>query len=266
MGLLSRASTLDEKEITKKLAFTDFIIKHSLKACAMLVQDDVHYLINQSIGFDALSHIKSFSTSDFWNGIFKDSHKIHNFSGSELSPLLQLFSDSLKEQLKELYLYKNSNSDILLSFEEITSDMAKDFENIAVQTHSINIRELNPNIAEGSVLSEFIINCSEAIDSLILSELSSDKEHKAEFQKSIMNEIYNRFSCIYNYPDSTVISDETSLKTIFITDKTYSVDLLTNHIILNLREVLANHAELIEVEYCGKADSCEQIENFLQAE
>ena len=75
----------------------------------------------QSIGFDALSHIKSFSTSDFWNGIFKDSHKIHNFSGSELSPLLQLFSDSLKEQLKELYLYKNSNSDILLSFEEITS-------------------------------------------------------------------------------------------------------------------------------------------------
>ena len=55
-------------------------------------------------------------------------------------------------------------------------------------------------------------------------------------------------------------------KNVFITGKAYSVELITNHFIFNLRDLLGNNAELIRVDFCGAATSCEQIQNFLQAE
>ena len=247
MGLLSRASTLDETEIKQGLAFSDFILKYSLKSSAMLEQNDMYYIITQSIDFDAYSIISSNSTCDFWNGICKENKKIYKFSGNEVSPLLQLFSSNMKEKIEEVYIYRNSDSKILLSLNEISESATQDFENITSDIHSINI-------------------FSEAIESFLQSELKTNNSIFEKAKLAIFNEIYNRFVCFYNLPDATVKADKLLIKTVFITGKAYSVELITNHFIFNLRDLLGNNAELIRVDFCGAATSCEQIQNFLQAE
>ena len=71
MGLLSRASTMDNKPLPV-LAFSDFINKYSLKTCALLEPEGADYIVTDSIGFDAYSIITSKSTIDFWEGICKE--------------------------------------------------------------------------------------------------------------------------------------------------------------------------------------------------
>ena len=266
MGLLSRASTLDENEIKQGLAFSDFILKYSLKSSAILEKNDMYYIITQSIGFDAYSILSSNSTCDFWNGIIKENQKIYKFTGNDVSPLLQLFSSNMKEEIKEVYIYRNSNSKILLSFNEISEMAGKDFENITSDAHEINIFSLNPQIKENSAVIKLMIDFSEAIESFLQSEIKNNDSLFEKAQSSIYNEIYNRFVCFYNFPDATVKAGKSLIKTVFITGKAYSVELITNHFIFNLRELLGNNAELIRVDYCGAATSCEQIQNFLQAE
>ena len=266
MGLLSRASNLDESEIIPGLAFSDFILKYSLKACAMLEQNNAEYCIKQSIGFDALSILSSVSTADFWNGICPVSKHIYRFSGNETTPLLQLFSVYLKDEVKEVYIYKNNNSNILLSFSEITPEAAEAFENINDEYHSVDVMALNPQIKENSCVLKFMLEFAEATESFLASELKSGNAHNEYIEKSIMNEIYNRFISYYNTPDSSVKDKNNIIKTIFITGKAYSVELITNHLIINLKEVLGDYAELIKVNYCGSAESCNQVQNFLRAE
>ncbi len=266
MGLLSRASTLDENENKQGLAFSDFILKYSLKSSAMLEHNGMDYIITQSIDFDAYSIISSNSTCDFWNGICKENNKIYKFTGTEISPLLQLFSLNMKEEIKEISIYRNSASNILLSFNEITKSAAEDFENISSDPRAVNIYSLNPQIKENTVVIKLMIDFSEAIESFLQSEIKTDDSLFEKAQTSIFNEIYNRFVCFYNLPDATVKSGKNLLKTVFITGKAYSIELITNHFIFNLRDLLGNNAELIRVDYCGAATSCDQIQNFLQAE
>ena len=266
MGLLSRASNLDEIEIKQGLAFSDFVTRYSLKKCAVLELHDSHYCISSSVGFDALSILCSNSTSDFWDGICKNQKEIYRFEGNELSPLIQLFSDKLKDELKVIFVYKNCSSKILLSLNQISEECAEAFEEINNELHSTNVMSLNPYIKENSVVLKFSLDFSEAIEIFLTSEIKDNSSLSELYGNAILNEIYNRFVCFYNCPDATVKNGKYLLKTIFITGKAYSVELITNHIILNFMEVLGNYAELVQVDYCETATSCEQIQNFLQAE
>ena len=266
MGLLSRASNLDETESKSGLAFSDFITKYSLKNCAVLEQNNSDYLITHSIGFDSHSILNATSTCDFWNGICKQSGKIYNFSGDEISPFLQLFSEKLKYEIKTIFVYKNSASKILLSSNEILQNAANDFEKLSDLRHSINILNLNSQIKEKSLVLKFSLDFNEAIESFLSTEAKNLTASYKLYSRAIMDEVYNRFVCFYNTLDSSALTENNLLKTVFVVDKAFSTELIINHLILNLREVIDNFAELIQFENCGTADSCEQIQNFLQAE
>ena len=109
------------------------------------------------------------------------------------------------------------------------------------------------------------VDYSEAVESFISSKIKADEKMKSFIQSALSNEIYNRFICYYNSPDSTVYSDKNSIKTVIISDKTYSVELITNHLILNLKEVLEKSAELIQIDFSGTAESCAETQEFLQS-
>jgi hypothetical protein len=265
MGLLSRANTLDEKKSNPGLSFSDFIHKHSLKICALLEKKDNDYFVVNSIGFDAASIFSAVATSDFWDGICSNSGKIYSFKDSEKTKLLQLFSLNLKENISELSVYKNSSSKILLCAGTIDNQISSDFENIANQLHENDIYKLNPLIKEGSVVLFFKIDFSMAIKAFYDSEKNPNIPFEF-FQKTIMNELYNRFCCRYNIADTALIINSDSIKTVFITNKEYSVELITHHIKINLKEVLSNYAEDILICFSGTADSCDKIKSFLQAE
>ena len=175
MGLLSRANTLDEMKSNPGLAFSDFIIKHSLKTCALLEKKDSNYQVVNSIGFDAESILSATSTCDFWDGICKNSGQIYSFSDSGKTQLLQLFSFNLKDNLQELSVYKNSSSKILLSSGKITEAAAKDFESINNNKHKNNILNLNPLIKENSVVLLLKIDFIFCLVSLLLSPSFSNK-------------------------------------------------------------------------------------------
>ena len=265
MGLLSRASTLDKTENFQGLAFSDFINKHSLKTCALLEKNEADYFVKNSIGFDAESIISAVSTSDFWEGICPQAKKIYSFTNQEeIKPLLQLFSLNLKENLKNLFVYKNEKSQILISTENIAEETACDAEIIDDKNHECNISSLNPFIKDDSVVLKLNIDYSEAVESYIKAKCKNvnlqDFVHIA-----LSNEIYNRFICYYNSPDSTVKSGTDSLKTVIIADKTYSIELITNHLILNLKEVIEHYAELIQIDFSGTAESCAETQDFLKS-
>ena len=265
MGLLSRANNLDEIKSNPGISFSDFIIKHSLKTCALLEKKDSDYKVSDSIGFDAESILSATSTSDFWDGICKSSSQIYTFSNSDNRQLLQLFSFNMKDNLKDLSVYKNSAGKIIICAGSLSQAAAKDFESINTQRHNNNILNLNPLIKENTVVLLLKIDFSEAIKSFYISE--KDKITDLEFfTKTLMNELYNRFTCRYNIPDTTLQINPFVLKSVFITDKEYSLELISHHIILNLKEVLNNHTDYIQICFAGTADSCDKIQSFLQAE
>ena len=112
---------------------------------------------------------------------------------------------------------------------------------------------------------KFNIDYSEAVESFITAKMKSDIKNKSYIQSALLNEIYNRFICYYNSPDSTVLSGINTLKTVIITDKTYSIELIANHLILNIKDLLEHYAELIIIDFSGTAESCAETQAFLQS-
>lgn len=265
MGLLSRANTLDEIKSNPGLAFTDFINKYSLKTCALLEKKQADYVVTNSIGFDADSILSATSTVDFWDGICPNAGQIYSFKDSDKTKLLQLFSFNLKDNLHELSVYKNKASQILLCSGAITSLTTNDFETISSSQHENVVLNLNPLIKENTVVILLKIDFSEAIKGYYSGEQNKIQDFEA-FSKALMNELYNRFCCKYNISDTTRQINEYSIKTVIITNKEYSVELITHHIMLNLKEVLKDNAEFIQICFSGTADSCDKIQSFLQAE
>ena len=264
MGLLSRASNLDEK--IPDLAFTDFILKHSLKFCALLEADNSNYYVSSSVGFDVNSIFTSISTVDFWKGICKETSKIYIYEGSELNPLLQLFSFYLKDNIKKLFVYKNSASRILICQDQLTKEITDDFENINSGRHNPDFLQLNPLIKENSTVLLLKLDFNNSIDNFINSEIKDKIIETESFKNACLNEIYNRFTCFYNSPDATVLFDNNILKTIIVADKAYSMELIKNHLLLNLKDILKESTKLVQIESAGTAASCDKVRSFLQAE
>ena len=265
MGLLSRASTLDENVKPKGLAFSDFINKYSFKICALLDKNAADYFVMDSIGFDARSVLSAISTADFWQGICPQAQKIYYFSGLKKSPLMQLLSANLKESILDISVYKNSASQIFFCQGQLSEEAARDFDNILCQPHKTDIFELNPLIKKSSVVLLLKLNFSQALDSFLSSEYKN-KEHYQLIKEAITKEFYNRFPCRYNLPDASCMNGPFGLKTVFVSGKAYSIELITSHMILNLKEVLENYAEQVQITFAGTADSCEKVKSFLQAE
>ena len=266
MGLLSRANTLDKTEKNPGLAFYDFIKKHSIKKCALLEKNASNYIVKNSIGFDAQNILSATSTIDFWAGICKESGKIYTYSNEDKGPLLQLFSFNLKDTIQEVYVYKNSSLQILLSLEKLSDSAVKDFETISNLESKNNVQNLNPLIKEGSVILLFKIDISKAAQTFYSSKSTNTTLDFDLFSKALINEIYNRFISYYNISDSTIKENTYSLKTLFITEKTFSEELIINHIKLNLKEVLENYTDSLQITFAGSANSCEEIQSFFQAE
>ena len=264
MGLLSRASILDEEKLPG-LAFSDFINKHSLKICALLEKNASNYVVSNSVDFDAASILTATSTIDFWKGICKEVGEIYYFAGLDKSPLLQLFSFNLKDNISDISVYQNSHSQILLCEGKLSQAAVQDFENISSCPRENNFLELNPLIKKNSVVLLLNLDFAKAIEAFLSSENLNPQLNDA-LKKAILNEFYNRFTCRYNLPDATVMVNDSGLKTVFVSGKAYSFELIKNHILLNLKEVLEDFAKETVIDFSGTADSCDKVKSFLQAE
>lgn len=269
MGLLSIASHLDDKP-KQGLAFSDFILKYKYNCCAILQKTENIFSVINSIGFDGKSIISSISTPDFWQGICTKKNIIYNFStkNNTITPLLQLFSLQMKESISEISVMQNNDERIILVCNSaLTEEAVKDFPaSSGLCKHKCNPEVLNKYIKEASVLLKFQINLNEAVESFVLSNYKGSSSIKNILETAIVSEFYNKFLTIFNQKDASANPEPGIINSVFITDKTYSTELIVNHLILNFRDTIEDSAELAEIQYLGKIENYKDITEFLQAE
>ncbi|MCR4579660.1 MAG: hypothetical protein K5681_04855 [Treponema sp.] len=264
MGLLSKAGHL---ETNKGLAFSEFINKYNFKICALFEKKDNFFLIKNSIGFDGASILSSYSTVDFWNGICDTVEELNIFTDDNgtLSPLLQLFSFSQKDDIESVAVYKPSNSKIFISCnQKFPKECIHDLCNLDENKKIINLESLNRLITRESKVIEMEVDFEEAVESFLQAQVK-DKTKAATFIDSIYNEISNRFLCYFSKNVSVRINQHSS-RAIFVVSRDLTQEHLINHIILNLSGVIGNYSEIINFNVSGIANSIPEIKEFLQVE
>lgn len=259
MGLLLKASELD---LSKKLAFTDFINSFDLKLCAIFTKKDNIFFIQNSVGFDGISIISSISTLDFWNGICPVLNKTYDFSRSQknISPLLQFFSFSLTDNINSISIIKITDDSIfMLCNKQISQEMKNQLFYLSDFQQKINFENLLNIQLKNLVAFNYEIDLSESLNSFL--QINNCKNNF--FFNSIMNEIFNRFFCFYSKGLSVKIN-ENKINVVFLAKDNFSQELVLNHLIFELKQVLDDCSQIIDFSFCKKAKSIIEIKNFLQ--
>lgn len=275
MGLLSKAETIDfaelnsakQNSIIKKISFSEFICKNKITSCALFENIDDKYFITNSVGFDANTIISSESTKDFWNGLCSE-NSVKNFSKKEntISPLLQFFSFTMSENLESISVFKTANKVLIVCNKEITAEMKNQFLQIENNFSKPECENLSSLINSKSKCLNCTINFEEAIDSFLSSNVK-DKNVSAIFKKSLFNEFANRIIGYTNIDAVKVFEDDSyKVKAIFVTKNDTPFQLLMTHLIMNLREVIGDFSDLLEIFSEENCQTFMQLKNFLQEE
>ena len=266
MGLLSKAANVGSQ---KKLSFAEFFFSHKIKTAAVFQKKENEYFITNSIGFDGLSIISSKSTQDFWNGIYKESNGVKKFSSKDgsISPLLQFFSFSMTENLSELSLYKFSEDKIfLLCNEEITDSIKKDLKSIDRFFSVPKCENLNSFIKQETKCVSCTIDFEEAIESFFKLNLK-DKSNTEIYKNAVFNEMANRIISFTNIDACRILNEKKSnskIKAVFITNENTPFSLIMVQLIMNLRFVLMECAELTEILQEDECKTFLQLKSFLE--
>ncbi|MCR5187386.1 MAG: hypothetical protein K6C97_00515 [Treponema sp.] len=263
MGLLTKANLID---LNQRLAFSDFILKYKIKTFAIFTKKDNSFFVSNSLGLDGKSILESISTEDFWKGSCKNLNTVYNFNNSQKdNPLLQFFSFKIIDDIKSVSVVRKEDSIFLLGNQEITNDILADYSNLDFNTPLLDITKLNHLINHNSIFYKLEIDFDEAIQTYIYTKLNN-KEYADDFSLSLFNELSNRIIFAYNSPDTSVKAFDNKIKSVFISNQPISKELLTNHLILNYTSVIDNAAEVINIEYCGMAETFNEIKDFLKVE
>jgi len=251
MGLLSKASSLD---FSTKLAFTDFIKTHKIKACAVYEIKNDYFYISNSIGFDSFSILASKSTKDFWTGICPEINKKYFFQkeSENYSSLLQFFSFTMQETLESIVVYRTEDKLFVLLNQELYQEIITDFTQIDFSYVPVfNISELNLNSLTAY---KYEISINQAVDS-----------YEEEFQPSLINEISNRILCNYSANTAVIVSSN-KIHLFYLTEEDFDDRTFPQHLKLNLSEAIDNNSNKISVIFNGSTSDINEIELFMKAE
>lgn len=254
MGLLSKASGLDFSE---KLVFTDFLIKHNIKTCAIYESSNNIFFIKNSIGFDASSILSSDSTFDFWNGVCSRKNFVYKFQKEDnsINCMLQFFSYGMNEELEYISLYRPSDDKILLLVnKEITTDIISDFYKLTDQKIDyVNISNLNLQDSESAYKYEISLN--EAVSA-----------YNFEEQDSIKNEIYNRIKISLFDKNHSIRLNENKIRLFFLAPKDFNGDSFAPHLKCIISEIIDSNSNKLNISFAGASDNLQEIQLFMKVE
>lgn len=274
MGLLNRANDLltnetlynskndDTVNENKSFAFSDFLQKYNIFSFAICQLVDNYFLIKDSLGFDGktISHFKiSYAECD---SLFNANNTFSTINIADYPFLNVLFSEDVKKKNKTFSFCKISSNFLMICNSEISADLLSDFLTTD-NKQNIDFERINQNILQNNNCMTVQINFQEAIETFFCS--SSDKQiTKQQFSSSIFTEICNRFLYWYDNKDFCKQFDDYTLKLVFFTKETIPSELLINHIIYNLKDVLENSAEIIDIQI-NYTNNLLEIQDFFKA-
>lgn len=207
-GLLARMEKLQQ---ASKLYFFDFIKQNNIPKCAVFEQSGNNYIIIKSFGLDYESLKNSKSTVDFWNGAIPQSNMwISSFSlDKSINTLLQLFSQDIKDTIKEINAFKANNS-ILLILKEKDQEMelesiSSDFLNLdkSLKTVSISDKTISDYNKQ-----KVCLDLRDSISSL-LETLSPEETLIDSIETNLENALIYKIKEIFPYYSDIIVSDKT---------------------------------------------------------
>lgn len=271
MGLLSKAENIEAaefkpSELNSAVSFSEFICNNEIRTCALFEFINNKFYITNSIGFDANSIISSVSTKDFWDGLCKE-NSVKEFSKKDnsISPLLQFFSFNMTEKLENINVLKLENRILILCNKKIDQTISNQFALINKNFSEPESSKLNSKINSKTKCINCTINFDEALDSFITTNIKEKSEIQV-FKESLFNELANR---IIGYTDINAVkvfskNEVKKLKAIFLAKQNTQFQLLMTHLIINLREVIGDCAELLEISSEENCETFLQLKKFLQ--
>lgn len=263
-GLLKKANLLTQE---KGLAFSDFLKKYNDSVFAIFSKIDNFYFITNSIGFDGLSILSSYSTKDFWNGLIPNKNKIYNFDDDEnsLNKLLQFFSFEMKDKISSISVYSTDTKIFMLCNIPLTNEFIHDISFIN-DDNSFDISNINNSFVSEYEVNKYSIDYSEAVESYAMQKTENKPDLCEHLKNALFNEISNRLVLFFNSPNYSARVNETINNFIIFSKNKYEDNLLLNHIILNLKDVIEDCSQLITLSYCGKAETYSEIQEFFKVE
>lgn len=226
-----------KKKIVDYHSFSD---RAALKQSAVLVPFGKRFFMRYEHGFDAASILKSISTVDFWNGTVPQHQEWHTFSGDELEPFYQLFSDDVVQNLTHIHV----KSFVILADVPIKAIMIVTDAEIERE----RIDDFIPNLADfiaadisndGSIMSAPIFSVTPMLDCGSIFTIST-KEAIAEVADSfcvdaealdllfpvVLSEANNRIRRILSSTDYCFPGNEFKISIIFTQASSLDSDLL----------------------------------------
>lgn len=263
-GLLQKANLLNKE---KGLAFSNFIHKYYNLKFAVFTKQTNFYFITNSLGFDGLSILSSYSTADFWDGLIPGKNTVVNFSGSDgsLNKMLQFFSFSMKDKVNEVSVYKTDDKIILLCNEKISNNFIHDISLLDETITSFDQTRINAEITTGCNVYKYALSYIDAVTSLV-NEKANTSEYTDLFKNALLKEISNRLTNYFYSPNCTITTSNNVNNIVLFSKENINDDLLLHHLKLCLQDVVENYSNLISLEFLGQAQTFNEIQDFLKVE
>lgn len=131
-GLLGLAKRVLDSDSSNLPPAEKLLKNNDLYALSTLVLEDNVFQTLFSCGLKSSSFDAALSTADFWNGTFAADNQVwYRFSGDELSPYYQLFSESDKHYINTLFICRFLHNDkaciALVASEKEKTSLPDDF-------------------------------------------------------------------------------------------------------------------------------------------
>ncbi|MCR5172390.1 MAG: hypothetical protein K6B73_05955 [Treponema sp.] len=234
-GLLAKASRYDTKSVT----FAELAKQNNFYRCALFTNTEDFYHVKKSFNFDLESIADSVSSKDFWDGLDLTEGEWKAFSEESLTPLYQLFSEQIKNEIVLINILKFTLDNKSAYLVVINHD--GELEDASVVSQAV-IQSLDAkqqpsyDSSDGFVISSaylFIISAKLSLENAFNKYDSSISDKLTD---AAMEEIFYKISELLFKPNVPVLKSNCEIKAIMFSREDIDEKLLQFHINSNLQE------------------------------
>jgi hypothetical protein len=234
-GLLAKASRYD----TKAVNFAELAKQNNFYRCALFTNTEGFYHVQKSFNFDLESIADSVSTKDFWDGLDLTEGEWKSFSEESLTPLYQLFSEQIKNEivLVSILKFKLDNNSAYLVVVNHDGELQDASVVSDAVIKSLDVKNLpSHDISDGFVISSaylFIISAKLSLENAFSKYDSSISDILTD---AAMEEIFYKVSDLLFKPNCAVLKSNCEIKAIMFSKEDVDEKLLQFHINSSLQE------------------------------
>lgn len=234
-GLLAKASRYD----TKSLDFARLAKQNNFYRCALFTSTEGFYHVQKSFHFDLETIADSVSTKDWWDGLQINDGEWKAFSGENLTPLYQLFSEQIKNEIVLINILKFTLNDKSAYFVVVNHDGELQDASVVKDAviKSLDVKSVAANdMSDGFVISSAYLFIISAKLSLQNAFSKYDSSISNILTDAAMEEIFYKVSDLMFKPNCAVLKSNCEIKAIMFSREDIDEKLLQFQLNSSLQE------------------------------